>query len=78
LIHEYGNPVAVYHVDLYRLDTPSQVRRLGLEDLFDKPALTLIEWGERFPEIIPAGHTEIRLSHASEDTRLIELTRIHP
>jgi tRNA threonylcarbamoyladenosine biosynthesis protein TsaE len=74
LIHEYGNPVAVYHVDLYRLDTPSQVRRLGLEDLFDKPALTLIEWGERFPEIIPASHTEVRLSHARDDTRLIEVT----
>jgi tRNA threonylcarbamoyladenosine biosynthesis protein TsaE len=75
LIHEYGNPVAVYHVDLYRLDTPGQVRRLGLEDLFEKPALTLIEWGERFPEIIPPSHTEIRLSHASDDTRLIEILR---
>jgi tRNA threonylcarbamoyladenosine biosynthesis protein TsaE len=73
LIHEYGDPVKVYHADLYRLDTAEQVRRLGIEELFDKPALLLIEWGERFPEVIPAEHTEIRLTHASEDTRLIEL-----
>ena len=73
LIHEYGNPVKVYHADLYRLDTAEQVRRLGIEELFDKPALTLIEWGERFPEVIPPIHTEIRLSHTADDTRLIEL-----
>src|SRR4051812_43802325 len=53
LIHEYGDPVAVYHVDLYRLDTVEQARRLGLEDLFDAPALVLVEWGDRFPELFP-------------------------
>jgi tRNA threonylcarbamoyladenosine biosynthesis protein TsaE len=49
------------------------VRRLGLEELFDKPALMLIEWGERFPEIIPSEHTEIRLSHIADEARLIEV-----
>ncbi len=74
LIHEYGDPVKVYHADLYRLDTAEQVRRLGLEELFDKPtAITLIEWGERFPEIIPANHTEIHLAHGPNETRLIEI-----
>jgi tRNA threonylcarbamoyladenosine biosynthesis protein TsaE len=53
------------------LETAEQVRRLGLEDLFDQPALTLIEWGERFPEVMPADHIEIRLAHASEETRTI-------
>ena len=73
LIHEYGNPVKIYHADLYRLDTAEQVRRLGLEELFDKPALTLIEWGERFPELMPASRIEIRLTHTCDDTRSIEL-----
>lgn len=73
LIHEYGDPVAVYHADLYRLDTAEQVRRLGLEELFDKPALTLIEWGERFPELIPLDHGEIHLAHTGDETRVIEV-----
>jgi tRNA threonylcarbamoyladenosine biosynthesis protein TsaE len=72
LIHEYGNPVSIYHVDLYRLETLEQVSRLGLDELFDKPALTLIEWGERFPESLPADRIEIRLLHSVEDTRVIE------
>src|SRR5262249_36545302 len=57
LIHEYGD---VYHIDLYRLDEPKQVATLGLEELFDRDALVLIEWGERFPQLMPPARTEIR------------------
>jgi tRNA threonylcarbamoyladenosine biosynthesis protein TsaE len=71
LIHEYGDPVSVYHADLYRLDTADQVRRLGLEELFDRPALVLIEWGERFPELIPRDHIEIRIADEGDDNRRI-------
>jgi tRNA threonylcarbamoyladenosine biosynthesis protein TsaE len=74
LIHEYGDPVKIYHVDLYRLDTLEEVSRLGLEELFDRPALTLIEWGERFPEVLPAERTEIRLRHIIDDVREIEFS----
>jgi tRNA threonylcarbamoyladenosine biosynthesis protein TsaE len=71
LIHEYGEPVSVYHADLYRLDSAEQVRRLGLEELFDRPALVIVEWGERFPELFPKEHFEIHISHAGEDQRHI-------
>lgn len=73
LIHEYGNPVSVYHADLYRLDTIEQARRLGLEELFDRPALTLVEWGERFPKLFPSSRIEIHLRHKGEDAREIEV-----
>jgi len=75
LIHEYGHPVRVYHVDLYRLDNAEQARRLGLEDLFEEPALILVEWGERFPELLPRERVTIRLHHAGEDHRIVELWR---
>jgi tRNA threonylcarbamoyladenosine biosynthesis protein TsaE len=73
LIHEYGEPVSIYHVDLYRLETAEQAHRLGLEDLFESGALVLIEWGERFPELLPRQRFEIRLKHAGEDRRSIEV-----
>jgi tRNA threonylcarbamoyladenosine biosynthesis protein TsaE len=71
LIHEYGQPIGVYHIDLYRLNTLDEARRLGLEDLFEQPALVLLEWGERFPELLPSQRIEIRLSHKGEENRLI-------
>lgn len=74
LIHEYGNPVDVYHIDLYRLETPEQARRSGMEELFDQSALVLIEWGDRWPELMPENRIEIRLFHEGEDRRRIEVS----
>ena len=71
LIHEYGGG-RVYHIDLYRLDEPREVATLGLDELFERDALVLMEWGERFPELLPARRTEIRL-RAKNDEREIEL-----
>jgi tRNA threonylcarbamoyladenosine biosynthesis protein TsaE len=71
LIHEYGQPVGVYHVDLYRLNTIEEARRIGLEDVLDQPALALIEWGERFPELWPDERIEIHISHNAGDARLM-------
>lgn len=74
LIHEYGDPVSIYHVDLYRLESPEQARRTGLEELFDRPALVLIEWGDRWPELMPDNRIEIRLFREGEDFRRIEVS----
>jgi tRNA threonylcarbamoyladenosine biosynthesis protein TsaE len=74
LVHEYGDPVSVYHIDLYRLESIEEARRLGLEDIYDAPALVLVEWGERFPELLPAERVEIRIGHIGEDVRLIEVS----
>jgi len=71
LIHEYSPNV--YHIDLYRLDTAAQVATLGLEEIFDRRAVVLIEWGERFPELMPEGCVEIRLSATGENSREIEV-----
>ena len=73
LIHEYGSPAAIYHVDLYRLDTAQEVATLGLDELFDREAIVLIEWGERFPELMPADRIEIRMHALDGDRRRIEI-----
>ena len=73
LIHEYGSPPAAYHVDLYRLDSARDAATLGLDELFDSPALVIVEWGERFPELMPPEHIEIRLRTLAGDEREIEL-----
>ncbi len=74
LIHEYGNPVSVYHVDLYRLETIEEARRFGLEDLFEQSVLVLIEWGERFPELMPDNRVVIRIHNNGEENRVIEVS----
>jgi tRNA threonylcarbamoyladenosine biosynthesis protein TsaE len=71
LIHEYGAEGRVYHVDLYRLDEPREVASLGLEDLFDREVIVLLEWGERFPQLLPEERTEIHISLTRAEERQI-------
>jgi tRNA threonylcarbamoyladenosine biosynthesis protein TsaE len=74
--HEYGEVAKgarVYHIDLYRLDRAEQVATLGLDEIFDRDAVVLIEWGERFPQLMPAGRIEIRLTALDDDRRKIEV-----
>jgi tRNA threonylcarbamoyladenosine biosynthesis protein TsaE len=73
LIHEYGEG-RVYHVDLYRLEEPRQVATLGLDEIFERDGLVLIEWGERFPKMLPPDRVEIRIRHLEGDEREIEVT----
>jgi tRNA threonylcarbamoyladenosine biosynthesis protein TsaE len=73
LIHEYGGG-RVYHVDLYRLDEPREVATLGLDEILEGDGLVLIEWGERFPRLLPAERTEIRIRRLADDEREIEVT----
>jgi tRNA threonylcarbamoyladenosine biosynthesis protein TsaE len=75
LIHEYGG-AQVYHIDLYRLDKPEQIATLGLDDIFDREAVVLIEWGERFPKLMPPHRTEIRFSTVSDQERQIEIINL--
>jgi tRNA threonylcarbamoyladenosine biosynthesis protein TsaE len=76
LIHEYGNQGRVYHIDLYRLDEAREVATLGLDEIFDREAVVLVEWGERFPELMPADRTEIRIRTIGDDEREIEVTEL--
>jgi tRNA threonylcarbamoyladenosine biosynthesis protein TsaE len=77
LIHEHGGG-RVYHIDLYRIDRPEEAARLGLEEIFDRDAVVLIEWGERFPRLIPADRIEIRMEAGTSDQRRIQVTGIEP
>lgn len=74
LIHEYGRgTVKVFHVDLYRLETAREIATLGLEDLFEgeRPAVVLVEWGEKLRSLFPGPRWEIHLTDLGGDRRRI-------
>jgi tRNA threonylcarbamoyladenosine biosynthesis protein TsaE len=74
LVHEYRGPhVTLYHIDLYRIETESQLETLGLDDLFAEESILLIEWGEKFPHLRRDGNLEIALERVGETERCIQL-----
>jgi tRNA threonylcarbamoyladenosine biosynthesis protein TsaE len=76
VIHEYGRDV--YHVDLYRLETRHQVAMLGLDDMYDRNAIMLIEWGEAFRDVLPSRETIDIQIESNGDERTISIMRTLP
>lgn len=79
LLHEYdgilhGNPVKLYHIDVYRLEGERQLETLGLDELLTPDALVLVEWGEKFKSIRKKSTGEIAITSAGGDSRKITVT----
>jgi tRNA threonylcarbamoyladenosine biosynthesis protein TsaE len=81
LIHEYAGtradggagPVALYHLDLYRLENERQLASLGLEELAGENTLVLVEWGEKFPAVVGRSDGEIVIEATGAERRRISL-----
>jgi tRNA threonylcarbamoyladenosine biosynthesis protein TsaE len=43
-----GGRLSLFHLDLYRLETPELVRTAGLEEYLSPDGVTVIEWAERW------------------------------
>lgn len=53
LIHPLATDPPVYHIDAYRIGDSDEFLELGVEELFELPAITIIEWADLFPECMP-------------------------
>jgi tRNA threonylcarbamoyladenosine biosynthesis protein TsaE len=74
LVHEYRGPlVNLYHIDLYRIDTPRELETLGLDDLRSDNSILLVEWGEKFPRLLRERDVEIALEREGDNQRRIQV-----
>jgi len=75
LIQEYiGDGCRVAHMDWYLLESPEEIEVLGVQEYFQPPWITLIEWPERNAELLPSFVKEIRFQCFDDapDVRLIK------
>lgn len=71
LLHEYGAGGKVFHGDLYRVESFHDFETLGLEDIFARPAIVILEWSEKFPLKTEWPQVRVRLEHLGGDARRI-------
>jgi tRNA threonylcarbamoyladenosine biosynthesis protein TsaE len=75
LIHEYpGGKFPLYHIDLYRLDEPEEALKIGLDEYLNSRGVTVIEWADKFVELIPSDARWIRMRAFEGDLREIEIS----
>lgn len=74
LVNEYPGKIPFYHIDLYRLETREDAENLGLEEYVQGEGVTVIEWADRIPSLIPKEALWIEIEYAGEKDRTIEMT----
>jgi tRNA threonylcarbamoyladenosine biosynthesis protein TsaE len=76
IVNEYFGDRKIYHFDFYRINSINELHDIGFEDyISDSEAITFIEWGELFPEILPHSRYEISIEFFDEDSRKIVIRK---
>ena len=79
LHRQYQGRVEFNHLDVYRFEQIEEVLDIGLPELLDSPAVTVIEWGDQIVPAVPADYLEVRLLLGEgDDDRVIELRSVGP
>jgi len=73
LVNEYRGRLPLYHIDLYRLDTPQEVSSLGLDDYLFGDGVCVVEWAEKAASVRPLERLDVLLEHRGKSSRQIEL-----
>lgn len=73
LVHSFTGSIKAFHVDLYRISGAQDFHTLGLEDLFDMPAVVIIEWPDRMRLRTDWPVLCIRLEHLGKDERKVSI-----
>lgn len=73
ILNEYvGEEKRLYHFDFYRIEDESELVELGFEDYFPSAdGLTIVEWVEKAPSVLPKQYYQITFEKIDDDKRRI-------
>lgn len=74
LCQPYVGTRQIYHLDAYRVVDLDEFLELGVEEYFDGPGVTLIEWADRVELCLPEDYLAIDIEILDPQRRLFRLT----
>ncbi|MEE9420055.1 MAG: tRNA (adenosine(37)-N6)-threonylcarbamoyltransferase complex ATPase subunit type 1 TsaE [Desulfatiglandaceae bacterium] len=78
-VNEYQGRYTFFHMDLYRLESLAEFISAGLEEyLYNNGSVVAMEWGDRWPEILPEQSIKVEFVIIDENFRKITLSGHHP
>ncbi len=73
--HRAKDDATLYHIDLYRTESESDLTSLGLDEILDdENSVALIEWPERAPSLIPQNAIHVKLALTSDTKRQLSFS----
>ncbi len=73
LIAEYEGRLPFFHADLYRLQRAAEIDNVGIEEYFDRGGITVVEWCDRAPAVLPPDAVMVTITIEPDDLRRIEI-----
>jgi tRNA threonylcarbamoyladenosine biosynthesis protein TsaE len=77
LLNTYEGRCSLFHIDAYRLERLSDFLSAGLEEYFYKDGIVVMEWADRWPEILPDRTVKVELTIVDHSSRQITLSGHH-
>jgi len=72
LVHVYQGHTPVYHFDFYRLSCSTEVQDIGFEEYLDARGVVIVEWADKFPQLLPAERLEVSIRIAAGERRCVQ------
>ena len=73
LVHEYGGcRLPAFHFDFYRMESPEEVLGIGWDDYLDAGGVAIVEWADKFAELIPGNARWFQFTILDDETRGVE------
>lgn len=73
LINEYPGRLLLFHVDLYRLDSLSELEDIGLDEILCEHAVIAIEWADKCADDMFSDYLAIHFEIIDDNCRRISL-----
>ncbi|OEU84705.1 MAG: tRNA (N6-adenosine(37)-N6)-threonylcarbamoyltransferase complex ATPase TsaE [Desulfobacterales bacterium S5133MH4] len=73
IINEYPGRLALFHVDLYRVEDVNEIEQIGLNEIIGVDGVTVIEWADKITHILPNERLDLSISILDDQTRNLHL-----
>ena len=74
IMREMRGRLALYHVDLYRLDEIAEIADLGLDDYLFGDGVAVVEWAEKGLAVLPPEHIRVEIGYRPGTERAFGFT----
>lgn len=78
LVNVYEGRYYLYHMDFYRLEGENEVIGAGLDEYICQGGVAVIEWADRWPEILPEQSISVNIKIIDDQRREVILSGLHP
>ena len=71
IIKEYRGKIPLYHFDVFRIDSPSDIDALSFEEYFYRDGICVVEWADRIRKLLPKKYIEVKIKILEGNRRKI-------